>query len=421
MNYMKESRWKSFLGGSNIIFTIVLVILIGLFFIIFRQLDFLFNPIVLIASNLFMLILVSLLLYYLSSPIIDFMERHKITRVWGIAILYIVAIFLLVGIVAVLYPVLADQVVSLTQTLPAYIENTFNSTVNFVNEMFPNSAIQQVVTQVQEFVSGFFSNFSDIATQALSGLSSIISSITTFVVTIVMAPIILFFLLKDDQKMVNGFLKIIPPKWRPDFLEMGAKINLQVGAYIKGQLTVALVNGVLMFIGFFLIGLNYSGILGIAGGILSVIPYLGPTLTFVPALIVALMDSWFKAVLLIGVWLVIQFIEGNFVEPNVMGRQLKVHPLTIIIMLIVMGDLLGILGLIFGIPIYAIIKVIVKHFFQKFKNHYNKYYGDSAGEYAVDETKDWNFGDDNILAVKDQYIDRVAERDVEENENKNND
>lgn len=175
-----------------------------------------------------------------------------------------------------------------------------------------------------------------------------------------------------------------------------------------------------MWIGFSLIGLNYSGILAIAGGLASIVPYVGPTITFIPALIIALIDSWTTVLLLVLVWGAIQIAQGNFIEPNIMGKQMEVHPITIIVVLIVMGDLLGILGVLFGIPIYAIIKVIVVHLFEKFKIRYNKHYGDVAGDYHVQKMAQIDFGDDTIYETKQEFLQTIMKEENKEKGENNN-
>ena len=109
------------------------------------------------------------------------------------------------------------------------------------------------------------------------------------------------------------------------------------------------------------------------------------------------------------VWLIIQFIEGNLVEPNVMGKQLEIHPLTIIITLVVMGDLLGLFGLIFGIPIYAIIKVIVRYIFNNFKIRYNTYFAGEHGQYDVRTYDSPAFDDDHLSEAIDEFEQEITE------------
>ena len=142
---------------------------------------------------------------------------------------------------------------------------------------------------------------------------------------------------------------------------------------------------------FLLIGLQFGSILALAAGILCIIPYIGPFIAFIPGLIIAFQDSTFMVVKFVIVWFAIQLIHGDFVIPRVMGDKLKVHPITILLVLLVMGELFGLMGVIFGIPMYCLVKVTVIYLFRKFKQRYNRFYGDN-GEY-----EHTNF-------TKDQYL-----------------
>ncbi|AOF49793.1 AI-2E family transporter [Tetragenococcus halophilus] len=406
---MKNTRWIKFLGGSNVLYTLTVGLLLCIFIITMTKLDFIFGTLAVIISNILMPIIIALLLYYLFNPAVDFMERHKIKRVWGIVILFASVVLLLAGGIVLVIPLLDSQISNLTETFPLFINNFIDSTQAFVDDFSGNEIADNVISQVKGFVDNFSADIGNYISEGLTRFSSVVTSITSVVMTIVIAPIILFFLLKDAKKFTNGVLAVTPPKWRADLIRVATEINVKVGSYIKGQLVIAVANGVMIFIGFTIIGLDYSGILGLAGGILSLVPYIGPTLTFIPALIIALLTSWTEVFLLIVVWIVVQFVEGNFVEPNIMGRQLNIHPLTIIIILLIMGDLLGLFGLVFGVPIYAILRVIVNYIFQKFKLRYNKYYGDVAGRYHIDTSEITDFGDDNIYEARDKLVEELVE------------
>ncbi|GAA0368509.1 cell elongation protein CozEb [Alkalibacterium iburiense] len=380
---MKKTRWINFLGGSNLVFTLVVLILFGILFFLFNQVSYIFTPIFVIVSNLLMPLVLALLLYYLLDPVVDLLEKWKIKRIFGVTILYAVIIAVLVLGIGSLLPLLRNQVVSFIENFPDFIDSLVESITGWLSTLPFGAEIETFIEEGENFIAEIPNNMDQYLSDGLSGLTSIVSGVTNFVVTLVTFPIILFFMLKDEQKFFNAVLSVVPPKWREDILRVSSEVNTQVGAYVKGQLIIASSIGVMMFIGFTIIGLEYSGVLAIIAGFTSIIPYLGPTLAFLPALVIALMDSWWMVVQLLIVWAVVQFVDGNLIEPNVMGRQLSVHPLTIVIVLLVMGDLLGLFGLILGVPIYAILKVIVVHFFQQYKKRYNKYYGDVAGEYEV--------------------------------------
>jgi len=407
---MKNTRWTKFLGGSNALYTLTVGLLLGIFIITMTKLDFIFKTLAVIVSNILMPLIIALLLYYLFNPAIDFMERHKIKRVWGIVILYTSVLLLLAGGIVLVIPLLENQISNLAETFPIFMDNFVHSVIALVDDFSGNEIADNVISQVENFVDSFSSDIGNYVSKGLTRFTSVVTGITSVVMTIAIAPIILFFLLKDAEKFANGVLAVTPPKWRADLIRIATEIDVKVGSYIKGQLAIAVANGVMIFIGFTIIDLDYSGVLGLAGGILSLVPYIGPTLTFIPALIIALLTSWTEVFLLIVVWIVVQFIEGNFVEPNIMGRQLNIHPLTIIIVLLIMGDLLGLFGLVFGVPIYAILRVIVNYIFQKFKLRYNRYYGDIAGRYHTNTSEVTDFGDDNIYKAKNELITELTEK-----------
>lgn len=380
---MKKTRWINFLGGTDLVYTLVVVILLGIAFMLFNQVSYIFTPILILVSNVLVPFVIALLLFYLFNPFIDFLEKHKVKRVYGVGLLFLILIGLLGLGIGLLFPLLREQVTSFIENFPSFVDSLLESVTGWVETLPFGQEIETFIEEGENFIAGIPDNIDQYLTDGLSGLSTVVSGLTNIVVTIVTFPIILFFLLKDEQKFANGVLSVSPPKWREDLVRVSSEVNSQVGAYVKGQLIIATSIGVMMFIGFTIIGLEYNGVLAIIAGFTSIIPYIGPTLAFIPALIVALIDSWSMVLLLLVVWMVVQFVDGNLIEPNVMGKQLNVHPLTIIIVLLVMGDLIGLFGLIFGVPIYAILKVIVVHGFQLFKERYNRYYGDVAGDYEV--------------------------------------
>lgn len=421
----KTSRWINFLGGSSLVFTLSILIMIGIIVLLFNQVDFIFYPIVVLFSSVLMPAVIALLLYYLLNPVVDFLESKKIKRLWGVSILYVVIIAVIGLLIGTLIPLLRGQFESLVENFPSFVESISNTVSGWTANLPFGQDVDAYIEQGESFIADIPNNVSEYLSSGLSGVSSVVSSVTNIVVTLITFPLILFFLLKDEKKMSKAVLSAVPPKWREDLLRVSSEINSQVGAYIKGQLIIATSIGVMMFIGFSIIRLEYAIVLAIAAGFLSIIPYVGPTLSFIPAFIVAVIDSWQMVFLLVLVWMVVQFVDGNLIEPNVMGKQLNVHPLTIIIVLLVIGDLLGIFGLIFGVPIYAILKVIVVHFFQKYKERYNRYYGDVAGEYKINSIEDAIRGKDhedsqfvkNIKKArrnKKKEDDRIAEQDEKE-------
>lgn len=380
---MKKTRWMRFWGSTDLLFTLLVLILLALLVMSYHQIRFFFRPLFVILSNIIAPAILALLLYYLFSPMINFLEKHQVKRNYAVILLYLVIISLIVIGIGSLLPSLADQLSEFMDDFPAFFADANDALRKWSNNLPFSASLEGFIDQGQAFIKKVPENAQSYLTEGFTGLSKVISGLTNIVVTIVIAPIMLFFLLKDEDKIIEGILSITPPIWRDDLKRVGRQINNQVGAYVKGQLIIASAIALMAFIGFSLIGLEYSLILAIIAGFTSIIPYIGPIIAFALALVIALTTSWWMVVKLLIVWAIVQFMEGNVIQPTVMGKQLNIHPVTIMVVLLVAGDLLGFVGLILGVPLYAIIRVFVLYALNKFKKHYNKHYGDLAGNYEV--------------------------------------
>ncbi|MEN2768868.1 AI-2E family transporter [Ornithinibacillus xuwenensis] len=380
-----ENRFIKFLGGRNLVFSLSLLILIGIMIFIYDKISFVFNPIIVVLSTITPPIILAFIAYYLLNPIVDFLERLRIKRIWGIVIIILGISGLLAGIILLTAPAIEAQVKELFRNFPNYVQQLWKD----VTTSIENSFLGPYYDNAYDWV---VSNFSDIPGivgsyigNAFEGIQNVASTVTNFVVVLVTFPIILFFLLKDGDRFKAYCLKLLPPKFRKDVNQILDNMDAQVGSYIQGQIIVATCIGILLYIGYLIIGLDYAITLAIIAAITSVVPYLGPTLSIIPAAIIAIVDSPFMLLKLAIVWVIVQFLEGNFISPNIMGKTMKIHPLTIVIVLLVAGNLFGIIGVILGIPGYAILKVLVAYFYNKFKARYNRYYGEEYGAYAQDQ------------------------------------
>jgi predicted PurR-regulated permease PerM len=379
---MKQtSRFIKFMGGQNLLYLLVLFILIGITIFIYNKVSFIFHPVIVIFSTITPPIILAFIAYYLLNPIVDMLEKFRIKRIWGIIMLIIGIGGLLTGIILLIAPSIEVQVKDLAKNFPAYLSHLGDVITMWLQNSF-------LGPYYDEGYNWFVTNFSNIPSMigtyivnAFQGFRNIANTITNVFVSILTFPFILFFLLKDGTRFKQFFLKLLPPRFRDDTNQILKNMDTQVGSYIQGQIIVATCIGLLLFVGYNIIGLDYAITLAIVAAITSVIPYLGPTLAIIPAVIIAIVHSPFMLLKLAIVWIVVQFLEGNFISPNIMGRTMQIHPLTIIIVLLVAGNLFGIIGVILGIPGYAILKVLVSYLYNKFKNRYNHYYGDDYGTY----------------------------------------
>lgn len=375
------SRFIKFIGGRDLLFGLILLTLVGITIFIFNQVNFIFDPFIIVLSTIVPPLILAFVAYYLLNPIVNLLEHVHIKRIWGILIIILGISGLITGLVLLIAPAVEAQVKDLADKFPTYIEQMGNGFQSWIQNSFLAPYYDQGYTWLTTHLSDISSKIGEYLGGAVKGIQGIASALTSIVVAIITFPFILFFLLKDGNEFKRYCLKLLPPKYRKDADQILNNMDVQVGSYIQGQIIVALCIGTLLFIGYLIIGLDYAITLAIIAAVTSVVPYLGPIIAITPAIIIAIVASPIMLLKLGIVWAAVQFLEGNFISPNIMGRTLSIHPLTIIIVLLSAGNLFGIIGVILGIPGYAIIKVITVYIFGKFKARYNRFYGEEFGYY----------------------------------------
>lgn len=370
------TRFIRFIGGKNIIFLFTTLILIGLTIIIYNKISFVFHPLIVILSTVTPPVILAFIAYYLLNPVVNLLEKVRIKRLWGIIIIIVVFTGIVTGVLMLTIPTIEQQIKELIANFPGYVDKISEGIQSFVNhsilENYYNEAREWVEKNLGDIPSTVMSSFGN----AIDGIASFASTITTIVVSLVTFPFVLFFLLKDGERFRKYFLTLFPKKFRNDSANILHNMDTQVGSYIQGQIFVALCIGAMLLVGYLIIGLEYAIVLAIVAAVTSVVPYLGPVIAITPAIVIAVVTSPWMLLKLAVVWAVVQFSEGHFISPNVMGKTMQIHPLTIMFVLLIAGKLFGLVGVILGIPGYAIGKVIVQYVFTKLKIRYNYYYQD---------------------------------------------
>ncbi|MCP3031806.1 AI-2E family transporter [Halobacillus sp. A1] len=371
-------RWEStpmirFFGGRNLLYILAVILFVGINVLVYTQVSFIFHPIVIFIETAALPVIFTVVVYYLLSPFIRLLERFGLKRIWGILITLALVAGVITLIVFLIIPFLEKQFMSLAQELPQYLMELADSIHNWMKNSIFAGYYNDLFRDLEGTLGQVSENFSTYAGNTVEGLTTFISTVTNVIIALVTLPFILFYLLKDGEKFPNMILKVFPPKVRPELSSVFKGIDHQLSAYIQGQIIVSFCIGVMMYIGFLIIGLDYALLLAAIASVTSVVPYLGPMIAIIPALIIAIVTSPFMLLKLTLVWTVVQLLEGKFISPQIMGKRLHVHPVTIIFVLLTAGHLFGVLGIIVAIPAYAIIKVVVTHLFYWFQRRFNKY------------------------------------------------
>ncbi|MEK4425397.1 AI-2E family transporter [Solibacillus sp. FSL K6-1523] len=378
-----------FLGGKNLLFFLLITLLLGVIIFVYDKISFIFAPLQVLFNVIILPGVLGVILYYLLRPPLKLLVKWKVPRSLGILILYIVVAGFLTLLALLVFPFLRDQFTNLVQDFPIYFMSVAETIVSFLNNSRINEYFQTVNFEFDEFLMDFQEDLvvtvkdtmANIASGVASGITGFVSTVTGILLSLVIVPFIAFYLLYEGEKLPKFILKIFPPRMRNEVGEVLHDMDKQISSYIQGQILVSFCIGIMMTIGFTIIGLDYALLLGFIAMITSVVPYLGPAIAATPAGIIAIVHSPFMIVKLIIVWTIVQLIEGKFISPQIMGKSLSIHPITIIFVLLTAGSLFGVPGVVLGIPGYALIKVLITHAYRLFKNRYNAFQTNEANKF----------------------------------------
>lgn len=364
--------FRLFLNSQAVIFLLV-TLLTFLTIFIFSKISFLFRPIGSFLEIVLLPMILTGLLYYLFNPMVDWMEKHKISRTVGISILFVLISLLIIWGLAVAIPSIQEQVTSFAQNLPSNIQKIEGQVTGLLQdqrfEQFRPTALE-MLNKVNDQVVAYAQKFSS---SAVNWASNLISTASQIIVAILIMPFILFYLLRDGQYLNKHITQYLPTKWREPIGTVLSDVNGQLSNYVRGQVTVAIIVALMFSVMFSIIGLSYPITLGVMAGFLNLIPYLGSFLAMIPAVILGLIAGPIMLIKVLVVFMIEQTIEGRFVTPLIIGSSLSIHPITILFVLLTAGQMYGVLGVLLGIPIYASIKVLVKAAFEWYKAHSSLY------------------------------------------------
>ena len=365
----REDKLLAFIGGKFIIYILLIVILLGIAIYLYTEISYIFTPINTIVNSIITPIIVAYVFYYMLNPLVNFFSK-KISRFSASLLAILVGVITVLVVIIGVVPIIVEQTQNLITAMPRYIEIV----KGYLEEYSDNAYVQVVVEYVNTNlnVSKISERLISIATSVAQGVVSSISSTASVLVTM---PFVLFFLLKDASQFNKFVISLLPKKFEKPVAETIDEIDDKVGSYIQGQMLVSLCIGVMLFIGYNVIGLHYAFSLATIAAFLSIVPYLGPAIAITPAMLVAASTSWVMVVKMLVVWGIVQFLEGNIISPNIMGRSMNMHPLTVIFVILIGVNISGVVGAILGIPVYSILKVLISKLLLSVKERYDKFYG----------------------------------------------
>jgi len=313
-------------------------------------------------QSVFTILIIAFFLALILNPMVNFLENRGIARL--LASVLVFAMILFVGGVG--FKFLAPR-----------IANEIKQLSSGVNEQSPGEALQKLQENLGNKIP-FLSNpmiQKELKTKIndlLKKTFSLVVNVLSAVVSIVMLAFITFFLLKDGRRMKKTVVSWVPNRYFEMTLIILHKTGTQLGRYIRGQLLVASIVGSLSIFALYLLEIKYAFFIGAMAGLANMIPYFGPIVGAVPAIIMALIhnDGSLEIVAVVAVaFATIQLFENIFVSPFIVSKSVELHPMTVIIVILIGGQLVGIFGMLLAVPTASIIKVTAQELHWGLKNY----------------------------------------------------
>ena len=302
---------------------------------------------------------IGLVFAWLFNPLVTWMQKHKIKRIFGSLIVFVTFVGILTLLILEIVPVIVEQVQTIN--LGKITKDVLDWINNFTIEGIDlTSTKEAIIKKVTDIASEF--NATSIVSWITQTVSNIISGLGTFWLGLMVG----FFLLLDFNETPKRIKSIIPTKYRKEVWNLLSRINYILNKFIRGTLYSSLIIFVCVLIGLLILKVPAAIVLAIFCAVTNVIPYLGPYIGAMPAIILGFTVSPLTGILVLVVISIIQTIEGNVLSPIIMGKSVKLSPVTIMVGLLIFGYFFGMVGMIIATPIVAVLKEILTYYNEKY-------------------------------------------------------
>lgn len=343
-------------------------------------------------------IIIAIIFAYIIDPIVNFLERKGVKRQFGVIIVYI-SVFLIFAILIIsVIPKTINEISNLLTSLPGMVDTLTKNVNNFLTDIFAKFNIElpenfidvykesnpkvegdvETPQIVSNILNSMTKTINDLVAKAqgslmgsLSGLFSKVYGALTSAFRLVLIIIFSFYFSVDKEKFTLKVKKSIPNKYRDDLAFLANRIDVALQQFIRGRMLMAIFVGILTMIYLLILRVDFAIIIGLITCVADIIPYVGPLLGCVPAVLFALVDSPAKAFWVLVLFLVVQWVENNILAPKLIGDSTGLNPLLILISIIIGGGIFGVWGMVISVPITSIICILIDFAKLKYNDRYS--------------------------------------------------
>jgi predicted PurR-regulated permease PerM len=302
--------------------------------------------------TLFVAVLITVLIAIALSTVATRLERFGVPRVFGALIGLLLGIGVLAGVLALVIPPFVDEMERFVDEVPAIVDDLESS----IGGLLGTSG-----SEVQEFLQGYV----DEPSKLVGPLTSIGFSVAALLGAILLILITAYYMAVRPEPLLDGITSLFPPSRRPWARHVMDRLHDSWIGWMQGMVADMLITGVLLYVGLTIIGLDFAIFFAVFSAILVVVPYFGAIIGAIPPTLFALTDSPEKALLALGVYVLVQQIEGNLTIPLVMAERINLHPAVVAIGVVVVGQLFGFIGLFVAVPLLSLIIILTDELWVK--------------------------------------------------------
>lgn len=300
---------------------------------------------------------IALLLAYLLNSPYKKMLNLGIPAAVALVVLYLYLFIALYFLLVITVPLILEQL----RNLFAYLPQVLSSLNSFLAGLAHSGASGAITIDFQQIADGIVASLDERIAAYSAKIADMLFSLPQLLLYLVLTPILSYYFLRDREQIKQRLTALVSPSSRPELCRVSGEIDHLVREFINGYLVIALMVAIIAAVFYWIIGLDYPVVLGILMGLGDLIPYFGPVIAAIPAVLLALTISPAKAVIVIIGILLLQQLDSSVITPRVIGDRIGLHPVATIFAVMAGGHLWGITGAVFAIPLAAVILLLIKY------------------------------------------------------------
>jgi predicted PurR-regulated permease PerM len=309
-------------------------------------------------------LLLAVLIVYILNPLVSWLNRRGMPRVIGALLGFLVFFSAIALLAIVLLPDVIAQAQGFVETFPALYDNSVNQVYDLADSLGFNNVTIWSYDQLVNYLNDP-QNRSTLLDVSLNLLGTVTAGIFEFILVFLVGPVLAFYFLIDLPSVQQRLVEVFPVDRRAEASYVGRQVNTALGGFLRGQLVVALIVGIMLSVGYSIIGLEFWLLIGLVGGLLNIVPFLGPWVGGALGVIVAISTGDVStAIWAVVVAVIVQQVDNNFVSPTVLRATVRLHPTVTLLVLILGGAFAGIWGVIIAVPLTATLKIVIGHWWR---------------------------------------------------------